>query len=348
MWRVWVFVWVAACLVGCGPAAGTAGVPALLSLPLQAHVGMGVGAPDWNLAQVSQAPVTGGEPVIVAVFDTGADALHPSLAGQVYPGLDLVGQDHHTAGGSRVDYTGRDGNGHGTHVAGIVRTVAGDAPVRILPVKVIPHDGNGNDRWLAEGIQRALAWRAPDQPRLRARVFNLSVASPGQSARLTQAIRQAQREGVLVIAAAGNDAGPVSFPASLPEVLAVGATDERGERAAYSSYGEALDLTAPGGSDFSPIVSAWPTFVTASERETGGRLEGLSAGLVGTSMSAPHVSAAAAVLWSQFPGLHAGQVRACLLAAADDAGEAGPDPQHGFGRLNMGRALRVASRDDLR
>jgi subtilisin family serine protease len=284
----------------------------------------------------------------VAVFDTGADEAHPSLAGQVYQGLDVVGQDHHTAGGVRVDYTGRDGNGHGTHVAGIVQAVAGDAPIRILPVKVIPHDGNGNDRWLAEGMQRALAWRDPARPGLRARIFNLSVASPGYSARLAQAIRQAQAAGVLVVAAAGNDGGAVSFPASLPEVLSVGATDELGQRASYSSYGDALDITAPGGSDLSPIVSAWPTFVTSSEREAGWAHGGLTAGLVGTSMSAPHVSAAAAVLWSRFPGMRAGQVRACLLASADDVGEAGPDVQHGFGRLNLTRALRVASRDDLR
>jgi subtilisin family serine protease len=286
--------------------------------------------------------------VVVAVFDTGVDADHPVLAGRVYPVLDVVGRDHHTAAGTRVDYTGLDGNGHGTHVAGIVRAVAGEAPIRLLPVKVIPHDGNGNDRWLADGVRRALAWRDPERPGLRARVFNLSVASPGYSARLARAIQDAQAAGVLVVAAAGNEGGEVAFPASLPEVLAVGATDEAGQRAAYSCFGAALDMTAPGGSDTSPVVSSWPTFLTASEREAGGALGSLSAGLVGTSMSAPHVSAAAALLWGQFPAFNAGQVRACLLAAADDAGAPGPDLQHGFGRLNLARALRVASRDDLR
>lgn len=324
-------------------------VPLTRELPLAVHTRAlaVVDGSAWNLKQIEAAPEPGGEPVVVAVFDTGADGSHPGLAARVFPPIDVVGTDHDLTGATHIDYTGRDGNGHGTHVAGIVRDVAGPADVWVLPVKVIPHDGQGNDRWLAQGIQRALAWRAPGRPSLRARVFNLSVASPAYSDRLAEAVRAAQAAGVLVVGASGNEGGPVAFPASMAEVLSVGATGEDGSWASYSCQGDALDLVAPGGTDAAPVEAAWPTFVTSAERATGWATPSLRAGLVGTSMAAPHVSAAAAVLWGQHPGLTARQVRSCLLTAAEDLGPPGPDGRYGFGRLNVARALRMASRDDL-
>jgi subtilisin family serine protease len=344
-------------IAGCaGP--GPLGAPAEappIPMPLQGHVAVR-GAADrglqnaadeqgmWNLAQIGFRTSPDGAPIVVAVLDTGADTTHPELAGRTYPVLDVVGQDvfHGT---SDVDFTARDGNGHGTHVAGVVLAVAGSAPVRVLPVKVIPHSGVGDDRLLAAGIEKALAWRDADDPSIRVRVLNLSVSSPEVSDRLVKVIRKATDAGVLVVGASGNEGKAVEFPATMDEVLTVGATTSGGGWASYSCYGDAVDLAAPGGSEMMPVFSTWPSYLTASDLEAGKRRPHLTAGLVGTSMAAPHVSGAAGVIWGLRPSLSAGQVRARLLAMADDLGTPGPDARYGFGRLQLSRALEVDGHD---
>ena len=318
-----------------------------IPMPVQARALLDAqGAPTaWNLAQVASPSAAGGRPTVVAVLDTGADVSHPVLAGRIYPVLDMIGEDIYEGPGGRTDFTSRDGNGHGTHVAGVVLAVAGEAPVRVLPVKVIPHSGVGDDRLLAAGIERALAWRDADDPSIRVRVLNLSVSSPEVSQRLVKVIRKAVEAGVLVVAASGNEGQAVEFPATMPEVLTVGATDARGAWASYSCYGDAVDLVAPGGSEAMPVYSTWPSYLTGSDMEARKTRPHLTAGLVGTSMAAPHASGAAAVVWGQRVGLSSGQVRARLLAMAEDLGTPGPDSRYGFGRLNVGRALEMVTHD---
>jgi len=310
-------------LPGCAPPSGVPRAAAPITLRLQATIAPTTAqdAADWNLAQIGGASAAGaGRPVVVAVMDTGADVGHPRLAGRVYPVLDVVGDDPYRGDHGAADYTGRNGNGHGTHVAGVVLAVAGAADVRVLPVKVIPHTGVGDDRLLSDGIERALAWRDADDRTVRVRVMNLSVSSPEVSERLVKAIRKAVSQGVLVVGAAGNEGKAVEFPASMPEVLAVGATNAAGRWAPYSCFGDAVDIAAPGGSDALPVVAAWPTYLTSTDL-AGGRIRPhASAGLVGTSMAAPHVSAAVAALWGARPELTAAQVRARVLAVAEDLG----------------------------
>lgn len=299
----------------------------------------------WNIQQIHPVAGEGQVPVVVAVLDTGLDHRHPALQSEVYPAIDVIGRDWHRVGADTYDFTGTDGNGHGTHVAGIVRAVAGRAPVRILPIKVIPASGMGNDAWLAEGIERALAWRDPQDPQVRVRILNLSLASPVVSERLVRIIRRADAAGVLVVGAAGNDGGAVAFPGSLPEVLTVGGTGFSGSWVPYSSFGDAVDIVAPGGDEWRPIMSAWPLHMTATDFESGMLSSELWAGLVGTSMAAPHVSAAAAVLWSGFPAMSRANLRARLLAMSDPLGVAGRDPRTGFGRLNLSRAWQAVHHD---
>ncbi len=334
-------------LTGCaGPINVPIEAPAI-RMPVQAHalVADDEAETSWNLAQVGGQGGVGGAPVVVAVMDTGADVTHPELAGRIYPVLDVVGTDTHHGADGDTDFTGRDGNGHGTHVAGVVLAVAGEAPVRVLPVKVIPNNGVGDDRLLATGIERALAWRDADDPSIRVRVLNLSVSSPEVSERLVKVIRKATEAGLLVVGASGNEGKQVEFPATMAEVLTVGATTAAGNWASYSCFGDDVDLAAPGGSEQMPVYSAWPSYLTSSDLDSGRRRPHLTAGLVGTSMAAPHASGAAAAVWGQRPRLAAGQVRARLLAMADDLGASGPDTRYGFGRLNVARALEVDSHD---
>lgn len=309
----------------------------------------------WNLLQIgavriqagsydlspgrAAAPAPRGGSCVVAVLDTGVDPDHPDLAGRLYPLIDAVGPD--AAGGT--DYTGRDGNGHGTHVAGLAAQVGG-AGVRVLPVKVIAASGEGNDAQLVAGIDRALAWRAPDTG-ARVRVLNLSLSSPMVSQRLVSAIGRARDAGCLVVAAAGNDGGPLNFPANLAGVVAVGATTREGEHAGYSCEGAGLALSAPGGDDAAPVYSTWPGYLTFADRQDGVSRPHLAAGLTGTSMATPHVSGSAAALWAAEPGLAVETVRRRLLALATDAGEPGPDPAFGYGRLNLAGALETLRHD---
>jgi subtilisin len=281
----------------------------------------------------------------VAVLDTGVDEAQPKLAGHIYPMQDAVGRDVYDQNGVTEDYSNRDGNGHGTHVTGLVAAVAAGFNVQVLPIKVIPNSGVGDDKLLADGIEKALAWRDPDDPSVRVRVMNLSVSSPRKSDRLEAVIRRATDAGILVVAAAGNEGKAVDFPATMPEVMAVGATTVVDEIAGYSCFGSAVDIAAPGGSDDMPIYSTWPTYLTSSDHDGGLERVHLRAGLVGTSMAAPHVAGMAGVAFSVHPYMTNRQIRSLLLGMADDHGTPGPDPFYGFGRLDFARVLGGTSHD---
>ncbi|MDB5096713.1 MAG: peptidase and in, kexin, sedolisin [Cyanobacteria bacterium RYN_339] len=348
----------AALLAGCatGPAAPIE-APAL-RMPIQAHVTtdpralLADGEPtryDWNLRQIQiggyRVQSEPGVRTVVAIMDTGVDNNQPKLAGRAYGMLDVVGHDVYQQNGHDVDFTGKDGNGHGTHVAGLVAEVAAGFNVEVLPIKVIPNSGVGDDKLLADGIEKAMAWRDPADPSVRVRVMNLSVSSPRKSDRLEAIIKRATDAGILVVAASGNEGKGVDFPATMPEVLAVGATTVVDEIAGYSCYGSAVDMAAPGGSDDMPIYSTWPTYLTSSDYDAGLERVHTRAGLVGTSMAAPHVAGMAAVAWALHPSMTQRQIRSLLLAMADDHGTPGPDTFYGFGRLNFARVLGGTTHD---
>ncbi|HEY9721828.1 MAG TPA: S8 family serine peptidase [Oscillatoriaceae cyanobacterium] len=332
-------------LSGCAaPSVAPAPEP-IVRMPIQARVvsALDDGTSVWNLQEIHKNAFhlqsTSGERTVVAVLDTGVDPHQPDLQGRLDPLVDMIGSDRLLTGGRTISYDGIDGNGHGTHVAGIIAAVSAGTDVRILPIKVIPNSGVGDDVALSQGIERAIAWRDPADPSARVRVLNLSVSSAQPSDRLRRAIDDAIAAGLLVVAAAGNDAGPIEFPASMPQVLSVGAADSTGQVADYSCFGDGLDVTAPGGSDDEPVYSDWPTYLTSSDYHDGVTAPHDTAGLVGTSMAAPHVSGTAAVLWTLHPNLTAQQVRAEVLGMADDMGTIGPDAHYGYGLLDFQRAF---------
>ncbi len=276
-----------------------------------------------------------GKGVTVAVIDTGIDAAHPSLAGKITkPWNAFTGASGPAAvrdvGNGTDDDPGADfdenGNpvilideavGHGTHVAGIVLRAAPRATV--MPVKALDSDGAGQAFYLASAIAYATSAGAD--------VINLSLGSEGDSRAVREAVAAAVKRKVVVVAAAGNagtDAVP-EYPAALPGVIAVGATDAADAPAAFSSRYGAVDVSAPGVD----IASAFPAGA-----------QGLAtpyATWSGTSMAAPWVSAAAALMLDQQPRLAPAKIARKLAASADPITPSATGM--GKGRLDVGDAI---------
>jgi len=260
-----------------------------------------------------------GDPsVLVAVIDTGIDWDHPDLAANyVALGYDWVNDDTDPM----------DDNGHGTHCAGIIAAVinnsigvAGLAQVRIMAEKGLDQYGQGYEDDLANAIIHAV-----DQG---ADILSNSWGSYGESALIHDAVKYAYDSGVLVVAAAGNEATSTKlYPAAYDEVIAVSATDAYDNPAYFTNFGEWVELAAPGVDIYSTY---WDnTYMSMS----------------GTSMSTPHVSGVAALIWSQFPNMTRDWVRAQLRYAADDLGAPGFDDYYGYGRINARKAVEQAPPD---
>lgn len=263
-----------------------------------------------------------GAGVTVAVLDTGVDANHPDLAGQVIDSRDFTASP-------RGSY---DSQGHGTHVSGTIAAVdnqvgvIGVAPeAKVICGKVLGDDGSGESDWVAAGIDWALA-RGCD-------ILSMSLGSPEPSPAIHEALARAVLAGKLVVCAAGNDGRPnsVGYPAAWDDLcLCVGAIDERGQLANFSSRGRQVDVCGPGVD----ILSCWP----------GSRYAKLS----GTSMATPFVTGVLALLLSaakagaiQAPKSLA-ELIALIQASADDAGPEGRDTGYGWGLIDPAKLLDVA------
>ena len=276
---------------------------------------------QWALP-VIQAPeawdITTGGAIVVAVVDTGVDRSHPDLADKVLPGYNVF------AGNNDAN----DDNGHGTAVAGLIaahgNNGAGIAGLcwgcQILPVKALSSGGMGNDAGVAEGIR----WAADNG----ARVINLSLGGSDESQTLHEAVQYALDKGIVVVAASGNERATdnkPNYPAAYPEVVAVGATAPGDGLTGFSNTGDYVDLAAPG-------VGLWTTLPGDSYGPPNG-----------TSFSSPYVAGAAALVLTLRSDLGWYDVGCILEATADDRGTPGKDPEYGYGRLNVLRAVQLAS-----
>ncbi|MFJ8053850.1 type VII secretion-associated serine protease mycosin [Streptomyces luteogriseus] len=311
----------------------------LVLLPAATAHADGIRAQQWALdaMHTEQAwQTTKGRGITVAVLDTGVEADHPDLAGNVLPGKDLVG-----FGAEPGD---RAWARHGTAMAGIIAGhghgpgnadgVLGIAPeAKILPVRVILEDGDSSrakarstrGNALAEGIR----WAADHG----ADVINLSLGDDSASAHPEpsedQAVQYALKKGVVVVASAGNGGEKgdhISYPAAYPGVIAATAVDRAGTRASFSTRRWYATVSAPGVD----VVIADPDHKY---------YEGW-----GTSAAAAFVSGAAALVKAAHPGLAPAQIKSLLEDTARNAPSGGRDDSRGFGFIDPAAAIEAAGR----
>jgi type VII secretion-associated serine protease mycosin len=285
-----------------------------LALPIEAA---SIRDAQWHLRflKVEEANlITSGEGIAVAVPDTGVHA-HADLKKNLLPGTDMI------SSGNRDGM--RDGDGHGTGMAGLIAAhgrdkgigAKGIAPAaKIMPILYSTKNGHGDSISLASGVQWAITHGAD--------VISIS-AGGGPSGDLREAIADAHRADAVVVAAAGNipqDYG-VAYPAAYPEVLAVGGSDRKGNRASVSVSGPELDILAPA-------TDIYSTSYDGKYRKG-----------TGTSDAAAIVAGAAALVRSKYPHLPAAEVVHRLTATAVDKGAPGRDDEYGYGVLDIVAAL---------
>jgi subtilisin family serine protease len=265
----------------------------------------------WGISRVG-APASGntGANIRVAVIDTGIDLTHPDLAANVQEAVAYVGS------------TGKDDNGHGSHVAGTIAAldnsigVVGVAPeAHLFAVKALDRRGSGYWSDIAAGIE----WAADNGMD----VANMSLGASSAPSYVQTACTYAESLGVLLVAAAGNsgDGNPAttetSYPAAYATVVAVGATDTNDNLASFSNSGAFVEVSGPGVG----VRSTWK----------GGGYNTIS----GTSMASPHAAGVAALLWFELRGGDGSptvaDVRAELDARVRDLGATGKDNGYGHG-----------------
>jgi subtilisin family serine protease len=274
----------------------------------------------WNIdrvdAEISWA-ISTGDPVKVGVIDTGIDLKHPDLQANIKGGYNAINPLK----------SPNDDNGHGTHVAGIIAAlnntigVIGVGPnIDLYAIKVLNANGSGYLSDVIEGLDWAVANGM--------QVVNMSLGTSQDVQSFHDAIVSAYNAGVTIVAAAGNSGGTVSYPAAYPEVIAVSATDQNNQIASFSSRGPEVDLAAPG-------VNIYSTYKGQSY-----------ATLSGTSMAAPHVTGAAALIIDtkkcdlNLDGICTpSEVQQRLEQTAIDLGTPGKDNLYGSGLVNVYNAL---------
>jgi serine protease len=317
-----------------------------------------INAPDaWQHAL--DAGVPGGRGVKVAVLDTGVAY---SKRGLFRKSPDLI-KRHFVAGYDFVsrDSYANDRNGHGTHVASTIAEATNNGigltglayNATIMPVRVLDDHGEGDASDIAAGVRFAT--------RHGAQIINLSLEfstdiTASEIPELVEALAYAHRHGVFVVGASGNEAHrSVAYPARARYVVSVGSTTEHGCLSDFSNQGSGLDIAAPGGGA-DAVIDTDPNchpadrpghdiYQVTLEGAPDNRRFGIPGGYEGTSMAAPHVAAAAAlVIATRVIGAHPtpGAIEERLKATARDLGDPGPDTRYGAGLLDAAAATAPA------
>jgi serine protease len=291
----------------------------------------------WDLSR--------GEGVKVAVIDTGLNLGGNDTPKCVLPGWDFVNNDNYP----------NDLNGHGTHVSGTIAQntnngygVAGVAyEACIMPIKAMGDNGSGLNTDIVDAIYYAI--------NNDAQIINMSLGSSHNDPIMAAAVKAAYDNGVVVVAAAGNNSSSaLYYPAAYESVISVGATDYDKKLASYSNYGSSVDLVAPGGDMYEYKYNRRGQIVSTTIKDLNG--DGYPDGVLqetysptengfsfwfyqGTSMAAPHVAGAAALLLSVNNLLTPDEVRTALETSTEDLGNPGKDTTFGYGLVDVYAAL---------
>ena len=275
----------------------------------------------WGIDRIEAEKVWGlttGDPIKVAIVDTGIDLAHPDLKANIKGGYNAI----------YPAKSANDDNGHGTHVAGIAAAldneigVIGVGPqIDLYAVKVLNRTGSG---YLSDVIE-GLDWTIQSD----IQVINMSLGTSADVQSFHDAVIRVNQAGIIQVAAAGNSGGAVNYPAAYSEVIAVSATDNTDTLASWSSRGPEVDLAAPG-------VNIYSTYKGSAYKT-----------LSGTSMASPHVAGTAALLlgmpakcdYNSDGKCSPTEVQQRLEATANDLGAAGKDVLYGSGLVNALKAI---------
>jgi subtilisin family serine protease len=293
-------------------------------------------------AVLAWAKTKGNSNVVVGVLDTGVDYTHSDLASNIWTRPDNIPQYKDDELGTINDLHGfnaaenrsdpMDDNGHGTHCAGIIGAegdndegIAGiNWNVEIMPLKFMGRGGFGTTKDAIEAINYAVQRKRDG---VNVRVINASWGSTAYSKALEDAIRAAGEQGILFVAAAGNDGGNNDkrphYPSNynLPNVISVAATDKNDALTSFSNYGiKTVHIAAPG----KEILSTW---LKDSYREASG-----------TSMAAPQVAGVAALILSVDSNIKVEKLRERILKSIDKIDSLSGKIEND-GRLNANKAL---------
>ena len=266
-----------------------------------------------------------GKKIPVVVVDTGGSPKHPDLKKNTKGGKSFVP-------GMWGCYQWADYNGHSTHCAGIIG--AADNKIGVVGVAKDCHLWYAKviepNTWQCGAVAKGILWAVKHiiKEYGYSGVLSISLGGAGYDKSTHAAIRKAVKEKFIVVAAAGNDGGQLSYPAKLKEVISVGAVDKDKVRAGWSNYGESLDLVAPG-------VEVHSTYLKKGYCK-----------LSGTSMACPAVSGIAALAkekhgdWFGYE-----EFRELLKEGCLDLGNEGRDPKHGWGLVQSPRIATLNGRD---
>jgi subtilisin len=276
----------------------------------------------WGIRHI-QAPLAWkaatGQEIRIGVIDTGVDFSHPDLRDSIAGGINLIHRH----------LPPLDDNGHGTHISGTIAAGAGQGMSGVAPhaklyaVKAFDHNGTSFVTDIVKGIDWCVSHGI--------HIINMSFGMKSYSPSLETAVRNAAKEGVVIIASSGNEGkkGIIDYPARFPNTIAVGATGRNGKIAGFTNRSTQIDIYAPG----ERIVSTW--------------LNGKYQELSGTSMATSHVSGVAALMMALKPGISLSMLLSGLQRSAMPISSTAR--KSGFlGEINAIRAVRTISRKKQR
>jgi len=284
----------------------------------------------------------GSSDIIVAILDTGVKYDHPDLKNRMWINTQESDNDKDSDANGYIDDTmgwdfanedndPTDGNGHGTHVAGIIGAEANngigytgiDWNCKLMPLKVVKDNNTASYSDYAEAVYYAVAKGA--------KVINMSLTSYSYSSAVEEAFKYAHDHGVVIVVAMSNDGDNTThYMAKSPYTIAVGATTPMDERANYSNYNTYIDVVAPGSRIYGLNKN---------------NFSDLNYYLQGTSQATPAVAAISSLLLAQYPNRSPREIRQLIRSTAEDqVGKAsedtpGHDYYYGYGRVNAFNAL---------